>query len=133
VPAPGEAHDDACGTKIADPMRAPFFRVSRRCLAWLLWIGLLLPVAQVAAAAHALSHASQEAGRSGDGKQAAAQTHCDLCLIAAAIGGVAPPAKPPTPTPVTVSSQAAQVTSADVPPAAPVLAYRSRAPPDASR
>jgi hypothetical protein len=125
--------DDARRTKIADPMRASSFRFSRRCLAWLLWIGLLLPVAQVAAAAHALSHASQEASRNGDGTQAAAQAHCDLCLIGAAIGAAAPLAERPTLTTVTVSRPAPQAASAELPPAVPVLAYRSRAPPDASR
>jgi hypothetical protein len=114
-------------------MRASPFRFSRRCLAWLLWIGLLLPVAQVAAAAHALSHASQEASRNGDGAQAAAQAHCDLCLIGAAIGGAAPSTEAPTLLTVTVSQPAVQTAAVELPPAVPELAYRSRAPPDASR
>jgi len=115
-------------------MLAPSFpRVSRRCLAWLVWIGLLLPVAQVAAAAHALSHARQEASRDGEGKAAIQAAHCDLCLIAAAIGGGAPLSEPAAAPPVALRHEAPRAAFADVWLALPVPAYRSRAPPDASR
>jgi Protein of unknown function (DUF2946) len=115
-------------------MRAPrSSRFSRRCLTWLVWLGLLLPFAQVSAAVHALSHARADASRDSDGKQAPQASHCDLCLVAAAIGGAAPPAKAATFVPVAVGHELAPVNFAGVWPAAPAHAYRSRAPPDASR
>jgi hypothetical protein len=115
-------------------MPAPHPRpVSPRRFAWLLWLGLLLPVAQAAAACHALAHVSGAANGQGDGKQAPPAGHCDLCLAAAAISGSAPPGEPPAVLPATIRHE--------LPPAGlvvgwlalPVRAYLSRAPPDASR
>jgi hypothetical protein len=121
-------------TKIALSMRASRSpRISRRCLTWLVWLGLLLPVAQVGAAVHALSHARPDASRESDGKQAPQAGHCDLCLIAAAIGGAAPLAQPATSLPPAIGLELPQAVSADVLPAEAAHAYRSRAPPDASR
>lgn len=103
-----------------------------RRFAWLLWLGLLLPVAQLAAATHALSHARQAASRDEPGSQAPHLAHCDLCLVAAAIGGAvaggetAMLARPP------LGASLPQAVVDDIRPAAPVLAYRSRAPPDAA-
>ena len=57
---------------------------------WLLWLALLLPIAQAMAGVHALSHVSD---RQDDGI-----THlvdCDLCLTAANLAGGAPTAEPP--------------------------------------
>ena len=62
--------------------------------AWLLWLVLLLPLAQTAATLHLLSHATSDlAGESGraDGQPAIDPAHCDLCLTAAALLGAAPP------------------------------------------
>lgn len=102
--------------------------VARR-FAWLLWLGLLLPVAQLAAATHALSHARQAATRDEPNPQAPHLAHCDLCLTAAAIGGAAPAG--PVAAIVVSSSGSTQPDSvADTPhDAAPILAYRSRSPP----
>jgi hypothetical protein len=64
-----------------------------RRLLWSLLLALLLPLAQVAAAAHELSHVqgTTEAGS----KSAPVAAHCDLCVVAAAIsGGAAPSAAP---------------------------------------
>lgn len=66
----------------------------RRRLVWLLWLMLLLPLAQTASTLHVLSHAtSAVAGESGkvDGEQAIDSGHCDLCMLAAALMGAAPP------------------------------------------
>ena len=52
--------------------------VSPRRFAWLLWLGLLLPVAQAAAACHALSHVRGAANGESDGKRAPPADHCDL-------------------------------------------------------
>ena len=52
--------------------------VSRRHLVWLLWLALLLPIAQAAAAWHVLSHADLQAAGDADGKHALRHSHCDL-------------------------------------------------------
>jgi hypothetical protein len=57
---------------------------------WLLWLALLLPVAQAMAGVHALSHVSSD--RLDDG--IAHLVHCDLCLTAADLGTGAPAAEP---------------------------------------
>lgn len=107
--------------------------VSQRRLAWLLWFGLLFPVAQAGAAWHALSHTPQEVRRAADDKQTPHQSHCDLCLIAAAIGGGAPLAETPAWTPPIVDPELPQAAVVDVWLALPAWAYRSRAPPLAPR
>jgi hypothetical protein len=107
--------------------------VSQRRLAWLLWFGLLFPVAQASAAWHALSHTPQEARRAADDKQAPDQTHCDLCLMAAAVGGGAPLAELPAVIALAIDPEPPQAATVDVWLALPARAYRSRAPPLASR
>ncbi len=64
------------------PLRA----VSPSRFAWLLWLALLLPAAQVLAAAHTLSHVAPVAGTDG-GQQAPQDASCALCLSAAAVSG----------------------------------------------
>ncbi len=105
-------------------------------LTWLVWLALLLPIAQSGAIWHAYSHSPLEAGGfegdNGD-KAAPAAAQCDLCLTAAGVSGGALPAA----TPVAAVSAARYA----VPPAplfgtwlAPLaLAYLSRAPPPALR
>lgn len=107
--------------------------VVQRRLAWLLWFALLVPAAQLGAAWHALSHDRTETGRAVDDKRATTQTHCDLCLTSAAIAGGALLAELPAwaaPAAVHALPQAALV---DVWLALTARAYRSRAPPFASR
>jgi len=68
---------------------APFRHLApSRRLAWVLWMALLLPLAQAAASWHAVSHLQLEADS--DGKQVLHATHCDLCLTAAAVHGGVP-------------------------------------------
>lgn len=57
---------------------------------WLLWLALILPIAQAMAGVHALSHVGE---RQDDG--IAHLVHCDLCLTAADLGAGAPTAEPP--------------------------------------
>jgi hypothetical protein len=108
-------------------MRAPPSRaVVQRRLVWLLWLALLLPIAQAAAMSHALSHAVADGD---DDRQAVHQTHCDLCLTAAALsGGALPEQRPSLPHPV-ARHVAPQVASSGVWFALPTRAYLSRAPP----
>jgi hypothetical protein len=112
-------------------MRAPRSPlISRRCLAWLVWLGLLLPVAQVGAAVHALSHARPDDSLVAKLPQGG---HCDLCLLGAAVGGAAPPAQLAPLPPVATRHDIAPADFADVWSGVPAQPYRSRAPPDASR
>jgi hypothetical protein len=98
-----------------------------RRLLWSLLLAFLLPLAQVAAAAHELSHvrAPSEAGS----KSAPAVAHCDLCAVAAAISGGAAPSTAP----VLALPQAAAATPVRPAPAAHIAqafhAFSSRAPP----
>lgn len=64
----------------------------RNLRGWLLWLALLLPLAQAMAGAHALSHAG---GDRADGL--VHLTHCDLCLTAANLGSGAPATQPSLP------------------------------------
>jgi len=100
----------------------------QRRLVWLLWLALLLPIAQAAAMSHALSHAVADGDDDHD-RQAVHQTHCDLCLTAAALsGGALPEQRPSLPHPV-ARHVAPQVAAGGVWFALPPRAYLSRAPP----
>jgi len=57
---------------------------------WLIWLALLLPIAQAMAGVHALSHVNGE--RQDDG--VAHLVHCDLCLTAVDLGTGAPTTEP---------------------------------------
>lgn len=73
----------------------------RNARSWLLWLALLLPIAQALAGVHALSHVTGE--RQDDG--IVHLVHCDLCLTAADLvsGG---PASASGPLPVAVAVEA---------------------------
>lgn len=106
----------------------------RISLSWLIWLALLLPVAQSVAAWHGASHAlSDESVQDDDRTAVHSAEHCDLCLTAASLGGSAPAADRPT----LVLHTGAQSTPIDAPTSvwlAPTLtAYSSRAPPPPSR
>ena len=99
---------------------------------WLLWLVLLLPLAQTAATLHVLSHARSDlAGDGGkvDAKQAIKHVHCELCLTGAALIGAAPPAALPylPPSVALHEPPLAVLTSVWFTPTVP--AYESRAPP----
>jgi hypothetical protein len=106
--------------------------VSPRRFAWLLWLGLLLPVAQAAATCHAFTHLRDAPSGEVDGKHALHAAHCDLCLMAAAIAGGAPPGESQAFGPPAIRHVVPQVGFADIWLAPPVRVYRSRAPPVAS-
>src|SRR5262245_39195506 len=105
--------------------------VTRRRFAWLLWLALLLPIAQATAAGHALSHLGTPAGSSElDGKKALTQhADCALCAIAAAMGASAPPSTPPTWPQLAARHENAQGLLVSFAPGPSVRAYHSRAPP----
>lgn len=61
---------------------------------WLLWLALLVPVAQIVATSHAISHANLEAPGDAGTKQTLHHTPCDLCFAAAALTNGAPAGTP---------------------------------------
>ena len=69
------------------PLRPP---ATRRLRAWWLWLALLLPVAQAAAACHAVSHTRADLAAAADDPRVAHLQACDLCLTLAGVGGAAP-------------------------------------------
>lgn len=105
-----------------------FHSFTRRHLAWLLWLVLLLPLAQTAASWHVLSHAAS--GQTGDdGAQAIGQERCDLCLNAAVVlGGVPQVTSCSLALACNAQSSTLFVPSGQILPA-PARAYNSRAPP----
>ncbi|MCO5107399.1 MAG: hypothetical protein M9907_09980 [Burkholderiaceae bacterium] len=104
--------------------------VSRRRFAWLLWLALLTPLAQAAAAWHVVAHESAQAG-SEDGKHGPAHAQCELCLAAAALGSGALPGKPSALACPACTQEAPGADSGTAALAQPATAYRSRAPPSA--
>jgi len=76
------------------PVRGQFriaaVNLRRHARGWLLWLALLLPLAQAMAGVHALSHVTGERQDAG----LAHLVHCDLCLAAADLSGAAPAAAP---------------------------------------
>lgn len=101
----------------------------QRRLVWLLWVALLLPVAQAAAAWHAMSHTGIEANGDADGKRALHPSACDLCLSAAALSGGALPTVPPSLLPPVFRHAVPQSALRSVWLALLAPAYLSRAPP----
>lgn len=98
-------------------------------MAWLLWLALLLPLAQTAASWHVLSHVNSEQTNETDGQKAVHQVHCELCLSAAALIGGAPLASLPA---TAVLRALAGTVSTDLHGVAwtsAARAYQSRAPP----
>ncbi|MFG6459931.1 DUF2946 family protein [Roseateles sp. DXS20W] len=91
---------------------------------WLLWLALILPIAQAMADVHALSHAGD---RQNDGL--VHLDDCDLCLTAAHLAGGAPAAEPP-PLPIGTAVDAA-ITARPTPAVQRDAAWRPpvRAPP----
>lgn len=105
--------------------------VRTRRFAWLLALALWLPVAQWAAAAHALVHlhdsvvATEAAGKPGAHLPGA----CDLCVVAATLGSGAPAPQLALDfgAPAPAAHRAWHV--AALPDLAPALPYLTRAPP----
>lgn len=108
-----------------------FRTVSQSRLVWLLWLALLLPIAQVAATWHALSHtaAAVDAGEKATDSRALHHTHCDLCLTAAAISGGAPLRESHAWARPAARDEMPQAAVGGVRLAAHSWIYRSRAPP----
>ena len=102
---------------------------SPRHFAWLLWLALLLPLAQASATWHVLSHAMAQANGATDEQPALHPTHCDLCLSAAALSGGALSGAPQALPHLAMRHALPQSDSSSVWFAPAVRAYESRAPP----
>lgn len=104
---------------------------SSRHLVWLLWLAMLLPLAQAAANWHAMSHAAATAtGNEPDSDSKALHaSSCALCLSAAAIGNGALTSAPPGLLLLASSHAAPQAALHGGHHATRWPAYRSRAPP----
>ena len=101
----------------------------QRHMAWLLWLALLLPLAQTAANWHVLSHVNSGQASEPDEQQTIHQAHCELCLSAASLIGGAPLASLPS---LFHPRAMAEVLAADlrgVISTSTTRAYESRAPP----
>jgi hypothetical protein len=95
----------------------------------MVWLALLLPMAQTAATWHAYSHHGLDTSAPGERKQSPHALHCNLCLTAAAVSGGGLPSQPfhfertATIHPVPLSAQVGVWI------APPTQSYLSRAPP----
>jgi cobalamin synthase len=75
-------------------MRRTGYTLRRLFSPWLMWLALLIPLAQSAAGVHAISHIAREA-QSDEGKSSKPLAdHCPQCVLAAALGSGALPAAP---------------------------------------
>ena len=100
--------------------------------AWVLWLALLLPLAQSASAMHAVSHVGEPSGAHDGGKSLPHSSTCDLCLTAAALHGGALRSEPSSLPDSTARYETPQGASRVSWQELLALAYRSRAPPYAS-
>lgn len=101
----------------------------RHSVAWLLWLALLVPLAQSAAMAHGYSHVRTEASDYRDSDQAPQANHCALCLTAAALAGGPVLAGESKLLLVAGSDSVPREGATSVWQGLPKLGYRSRAPP----
>ena len=106
--------------------------ILRRHSIWLLWLALILPVAQAAASAHAISHARQVTCRTAT-DPCVHPSPCDLCLLVAAIAGGAPAGDPPAIAQPELRDDRPSTSGIPSPDGRFDPVYRSRAPPSASR
>lgn len=60
----------------------------------LLWLALVMALAQTVAIRHSYSHSTAETLAQNAGKHPGGLAHCESCIVAAAIGGAAPPPAP---------------------------------------
>ncbi|MBS0450164.1 MAG: hypothetical protein JSS14_02545 [Proteobacteria bacterium] len=107
-------------------------RTLPRHFAWLLWLALLVPLAQTVAACHVYSHTGELAAGTVDiskSKHSAGASHCDLCLAGSVVHAGGLPAAELLPALVHLhhAAPAADFDSPWTPPLA--LAYQGRAPP----
>ncbi len=105
----------------------------RHGVAWLLWLAMLVPLAQSTALVHGLSHVRAESSdqrpsqRQND--QAPKANHCDLCLASAALAGGALPGHQPSLCDESAHDSIEPAGTTSVCERSPNLGYWGRAPP----
>lgn len=104
-------------------------RLPRISLPWLLWLAMLLPLAQTAAAWHELSHAASRATEQESDQKALHAAACGLCVASAALHGAGTASDAPGVPHPELAQSLRTGTGAAAAPAAPALGYLSRAPP----
>jgi hypothetical protein len=100
-----------------------------RHFTWLLWLVLLVPLAQTAATWHVISHVNAIHLYQDEGQQAIHEDLCDLCLSAAAVMGGAPLAAPLDVFHAVKPVETRLFAGPGLISIAPARAYESRAPP----
>ena len=99
----------------------------KRVSAWVFWLALLLPLAQLGAAVHGYAHLQDPAKTSSDKHLLAS---CDVCVAAAVVGAGSAPPSPAATLPFAPLEHAAPLQVAAIAPPIPAaIPYRSRAPP----
>ncbi|MBC5785577.1 hypothetical protein H8N03_21735 [Ramlibacter sp. USB13] len=102
--------------------------VRSRRFAWLLALALWLPVAQFAAASHALLHLHSTVTEQRD-PASTTPGSCDLCVVAAALGSGAPAPSAPALATAAAPQAAPAAAPGTAVRATPPRFYASRAPP----
>ena len=105
------------------------FQSRQHRLAWLLWLALLLPMAQAVASWHGYSHGRAVADEPERDQPASHAVHCDLCLSAAGVANAAPTGQRAGVPHLALGHALAPHAVAGVWLATLALAYLSRAPP----
>jgi hypothetical protein len=104
--------------------------IRTRPAGWLLAFALVwLPAAQWAAAAHAFLHLRAASTSDSERPAHLPASSCELCVVAASIGGAAPTAHPIAPAIVALPQAMEPAPPATIAWRAPASPYRSRAPP----
>ena len=73
------------------PPNHAFDRSSRRVRLGLLWLALLVALAQAIAIGHSYTHDASDSPARSSGQHPGGLAHCLSCVAAAAVGGAAPP------------------------------------------
>ena len=118
-----------CGPAWERPGARPAVRRLTQGASWLLWLALLLPMAQSVAAWHGYTHVKPDASEREDGKPAPHAAHCDFCLAAASAAGSALLGGPPSFMSLAARHELPRPAVRGVWQAPVALAYQSRAPP----
>ena len=102
---------------------------AQRHMQWLLWLVLLLPLAQTLGSWHLVAHLPTQQSTQREDPQALHPDDCSLCTSAAALIGGAPLATPPKLPQTLALFKAPPATRIGIFTAPTAIAYESRAPP----
>ena len=113
------------------PFHFASLRGNRLARIALLWLALVMGLAQTLAIQHGYSHSPGESTTQAGGKHPGGLAHCNSCIAAATLGGAAPPAG--LPLLAVATQQAPHIFTATAPrPAPQQRPYANRAPPSSA-